>query len=91
MISDSSRETPSIRPKKPLLTYIAFHPVTAFRQPGPGAEAERTIRADERMRCSKVISCIQRIPPFAVLVDLDTMLGCFGVEERGIMRSVQRF
>lgn len=29
IMSDSSRVTPSIRPKKPLLTYIDFHPVTA--------------------------------------------------------------
>lgn len=39
------------------------------------------------MRCSEVITLVQGVTPLSVLVNLDTVLSGFGMEERGVMRS----
>lgn len=41
------------------------------------------------MRCGQVVAGIERITPLTILIDLDTVLSCLGMEERRIMGSVQ--
>jgi hypothetical protein len=43
------------------------------------------------MGCGQMVTCIQRVTSLSVFVDLDTVLGSFGVEERGVMRCPQGF
>lgn len=44
-----------------------------------------TIRSNERVRCGEVIALVQRVTPLSLLVNLNTVLSSFGMEERGIM------